>query len=77
MLNSNRKKKKNKATVARGIDDTSNAVQFNGFLGRDFIFINLFSQSATSPAYLFVSLFICQPTSFILLFFSTEYFSRF
>ena len=44
------------AAVARGIDETSNAVQLNGFFGRTFYFYN-FSQSTTLPVYLFVSLF--------------------
>ena len=35
------------------IDETSNAVQLNGFFGKIF-FLNLFSQSATLPVYLFV-----------------------
>ena len=39
------------------IDKTSNAVQLNGFFGKRFFF-NLFSQSATLPVYLFVSLFV-------------------
>ena len=30
--------------VARGIDETSNAVQLNGFFGKTFYFYNLFSQ---------------------------------
>ena len=46
------------AAVARGIDETSNAVQLNGFFGKTFYFFNLFSQSATLPVYLFVSLFV-------------------
>ena len=46
------------APVARGIDETSNAVQSNGFLGKTFYFYKLFSQSATLPVYLFVSLFV-------------------
>ena len=46
------------AAVARGIDETSNAVQLNGFFGKTFYFYNLFSQSATLPLYLFVSLFV-------------------
>ena len=36
-----------------GIDETSNVVQLNGFLGKRFYFYNLFSQSATLPVYLF------------------------
>ena len=43
--------------VARGIDETSNAVQLNDFFGKTFYIYNLFSQSATSPVYLLVSLF--------------------
>ena len=35
--------------VARGIDETSNTVQLNGFFGRPFYFYNLFSQRATLP----------------------------
>ena len=46
------------AAVARGIDETSNAVQLNGLYGRTFYFLNLFSQSATLPVYLFVSSFV-------------------
>ena len=61
------------AAVARGIDETSNVVQLNGFFGKTFYFFNLFSQSATLPVYLFVSLFV-NPTFFILQFFSPEYF---
>ena len=39
-------------------DETSNAVQLNGFFGkRIFIFLNLFSQT-TLPVYLFVSWFV-------------------
>ena len=45
------------AAVVRGIDQTSNAVQLNGFFGRTFYFYN-FSQSTTLPVYLFVSLFV-------------------
>ena len=41
------------ATVASGIDETSNVVQLNGFFGKRFYFYNLFSQSATLPVYLF------------------------
>ena len=44
--------------VARGIDEKSNAVQLNGLFGETFYFYNLFSQSATLPVYLFVSLFV-------------------
>ena len=46
------------AAVARGIDETSNAVQLNGFYERTFYFYHLFSQSVTLPVYLFVSLFV-------------------
>ena len=46
------------ATVARGIDETSNAVQLNGFFGKHSIFRIYFFQSATLPVYLFVSLFV-------------------
>ena len=42
------------AAVACGIDETSNALQLNGFLVKHFFF----SQSATLPVYLFVSLFV-------------------
>ena len=45
------------AAVARGIDETSNAVQLSGFFGKTFNFCNL-SQSATLPVYLLVSLFV-------------------
>ena len=45
------------AAVARGIDETSNAVQLNGFYGKTFHFYN-FSQSATLPVCLFVSSFV-------------------
>ena len=45
------------APVARGIDETSNAVQSNGFLGKTFYFYKLFSQSATLPVYLFVFIY--------------------
>ena len=41
------------ATVASGIDETSNVVQLNGFFGKRFYFYNLFSQSAPLPVYLF------------------------
>ena len=47
--------KKYMAAFARGIDETSNAVQLNGFYGRTFYFYNWFSQSATLPVYLIVS----------------------
>ena len=63
-------KKKYMATVASGIDETSNVVQLNGFFGKRFYFYNLFSQSATLPVYLFnVCLFLsifCQSTFFYL-----------
>lgn len=45
------------AVVSREIDETCNAVQLNGFFGKTFYFYNLFSQSATLPVCLFVSLF--------------------
>ena len=61
------------AAVARGIDETSNAVQLNGFSGKTFYFCNLFTQSATLPVYLFVSLFV-NLHFFILQFFFPEYF---
>ena len=72
------------ATVASGIDETSNVVQLNGFFGKRFYFYNLFSQSATLPVYLFnLCLYLsisCQsPVNlrfFISLFFSAESFSR-
>ena len=60
------------ATVARGIDETSNVVQLhvNGFFGKRFSFYNLFSQSATLPVYLFnLCLYLsisCQSTFFYL-----------
>ena len=58
------------ATVARGIDETSNVVQLNGFFGKRFYFYNLFSQSATLPVYLFnLCLYLpisCQSTVFYL-----------
>ena len=50
--------KKYMAVVARGIDETSSAVQLNGFFGKKNYFSNLFSQIATLPMYLFVSLFV-------------------
>ena len=59
--------------VARGIDEKSNAVQLNGLFGETFYFYNLFSQSATLPVYLFVSLFV-NLHFFILQFFFPEYF---
>ena len=40
------------ATVASGIDETSNVVQLNGIFGKRFYFYNLFPQSATLPVYL-------------------------
>ena len=46
------------AADERGIDEKSNAVQLNGFFGKTFYFCNLFTQSATLPVYLFVSLFV-------------------
>ena len=46
------------AAVAYEIDETSDAVQLNGFFGKTFNFYNLFSQSATLPLYLFVCLSI-------------------
>ena len=51
ILNSKRKKKH--GAVAREI-----VVRLNGFFGKTFYFYNLFSQSATLPLYLFVSLFV-------------------
>ena len=58
--------------VARGIDEKINAVQLNGFLvKKKNYFYNLFSQSATLPLYLFVSLFV-NLHFFILQFFSSE-----
>ena len=59
--------------VARGIDEKRNAVQLNGLFGETFYFYNLFSQSATLPVYLFVSLFV-NLHFFILQFFFPEYF---
>ena len=41
------------AAVARGIDETSNAVPLNGFFGKTFYFYNLSSESTTLPVYLF------------------------
>ena len=55
--------------VARGIDETRNAVQLNGFFWEK---IYLFSQTATLPVYLFdfyLSIYFS-----ILPFFSAEYF---
>ena len=49
------------AAFARGIDETSNAVQLNCFFGERFYFYNLFS-CATLPVYLFICFFICQRT---------------
>ncbi len=46
------------AAAACGIDKTSNTVQLNVFFGKTFYFYKLFSQSATLPVYLFVSLFV-------------------
>ena len=61
------------AAVACRIDETSNALQLNGFFGKAFYFYNMFSQSATLPVYLFVSLFF-NLHFFILQLFSPEYF---
>ena len=61
------------AAVARGIDEKSNAVQLKGFFGKTFYFCNLFTQSATLPVYLFLSLFV-NLHFFISQFFSPEYF---
>ena len=61
------------APAAHGICETSGAVQLNGFYGKIFYFY-LFSQSATSPVYLFVS-FFRPSTWFIILFFRTKNFS--
>ena len=52
------KSKKYMAAVACEIDETTDAVQLNGFFGKTFNFYNLFSQSATLPLYLFVCLSI-------------------
>ena len=63
------------AAGARGIGETSNAVQLNGFLGKIISFYNLFSQIATLPVYLFVFLFV----NLLFLsyyFFSAEYFFK-
>ena len=57
ILNSNRKKN-TWPHSARGIDETSNAVQLNCFFGERFYFYNLFFQSATLPVYLFIYLFV-------------------
>ena len=47
------------AAVARGIDETSNTMQLNGFFGKTFYFYNFFfPQSGTLPVYFFVSLFV-------------------
>ena len=62
------------AAIASGIDETSNAVQLNGFFGKTIYFLyNSFSQSATLPVN-FICFFICQSTLFILQFFSPEHF---
>ena len=54
------KRKKYKAAVARGIDETWNAVQLNGFLGKKhFIFI-YFSKSNFTCAFICFS--VCQST---------------
>ena len=62
------------ATVASGIDETSNVVQLNGFFGKIFYFYNLLSQSATLPVYLFnLCLYLsisCQSTFFLSHYFS-------
>ena len=61
------------AAGARGIGETSNAVQLNGCFGKIISFYNLFSQIATLPVYLFVFLFVNLPfLSYY--FFSAEYF---
>ena len=45
--------------VARGIGETSGAVQLKLFFWGEISYLyNLFSQSATLPVYLFVSLFV-------------------
>ena len=44
---------KRDCSQSSGIDETSNVVQLNGFFGKRFYFYNLFSQSASSPVYLF------------------------
>ena len=68
------------ATVASGIDETSNVVQLNGFFGKRFYFYNLFSRRATLTVYLFNLCLFCQSPFklrfFISLFFSAESFSR-
>jgi len=65
------------AAVARGIGETSGAVQLNGCLGKYFIFVICFLKVQLSlPGYLFVSLF-ANVHFFILLFFSAENISRF
>ena len=63
------------AAVASGIDETSKRCAIKWLsVGKMIYFLNnLFSQSATLPVYLFVSLFV-NPTFFILQFFSPEYF---
>ena len=47
--------KKCMAAGARGIGETSHAVQLNGFFWEIIYFYNLFSQSATLPVSFFVS----------------------
>ena len=71
--------KKYMAAVARGIDETSNAVQLNGFFGKTFHFYYLFSPCFRKCNFscVFICLFLCQSTIFILLFFSVEYHSSF
>ena len=54
------KKKKYKAAVARGIDETCNAVQLNGFFGKTLYFYNLFSQCNFTCVFICFS--ICQST---------------
>ena len=45
--------------VAGGIDETTNAVQLNGFFGESATLPKrVFSQSSTLPVHLFVSLFV-------------------
>ena len=65
------------AAVARGIDETSNAVQLNGFFCKTFYFYNLCSQSATLPVYLFLylSMYILYLTIFQPSIFSVQGFS--
>ena len=59
------------AAVARGIDETSNAVQLNGFLVKHYIFIIFFSKCNFTCV--FNCFLICESTFFILQFFSPEY----